>query len=70
MILHEYFRTEANYIHQELQTSILNRQYHFLRSIVGAAINADFPFLSQTIIKALNFGAYIIYFVHNISCTN
>ncbi len=34
-----------------------SRQYDFLRSVVVAALQVQRPFLSQTVIKALNFHA-------------
>lgn len=57
MILFELFNTEDHPAYQRLQVSNLNRQYDFLRSVVSVAIEAQRPFLSQTIIKALNFQA-------------
>jgi prophage maintenance system killer protein len=49
--------TEQNPVYQELEVSNGNRQYDFLRSIVGAALAVDRAFLSNHIIKALNFHA-------------
>ena len=43
--------------YERLSVANLNRQYDFLRSAVGAAIEIGRPFLSQTVIKALNFHA-------------
>lgn len=57
MILYEIFGTENHPIYEDLQVSNLNRQYDFLRSIVFAAIEAERPFLSQTVIRSLNFHA-------------
>lgn len=48
---------ESNPVYQALQISNVARQYEFLRSIVAAAIAADRRFLSQHVIKALNFHA-------------
>jgi len=48
---------ESNPVYQALQISNVARQYDFLRSIVAAAIAADRRFLSQHVIKALNFHA-------------
>lgn len=59
MILYELLGEEANQIYQGLQASNLDRQYQFLRSIVDVAICADRPFLSQTVIKAINFHAIV-----------
>lgn len=57
MILFELFGSEENPIYQELEIANGNRQYDFLRSIVIASIKAGRPFLSQHVIKALNFQA-------------
>ncbi len=57
MILFELTGSEAHPIYQELEVSNGNRQYDFLRSIVGAAVAADKRFISQHLIKALNFQA-------------
>jgi len=57
LILFELSGTEANPVYQELEISNGNRQYDFLRSIVVAALAANAPFLSQQIIKALNYHA-------------
>jgi Fic family protein len=48
---------ESDPVYQALQISNVARQYDFLRSIVAAAIAADRKFLSQHVIKALNFHA-------------
>ena len=57
MILFELTGSEDNPLYQELEVSNGNRQYDFLRSIIGAAISANKIFLSQHVIKALNFQA-------------
>lgn len=57
MILFELTNTESHPLYQSLEIANGNRQYDFLRSIVTIAIGASRPFLSQTIIKALNFQA-------------
>lgn len=57
MILFELTGSEAHPIYQDLEVSNGDRQYDFLRSIVTAAIAADKRFLSQHVIKALNFQA-------------
>lgn len=49
--------TEQDPVYQELEVSNGNRQYDFLKSIVGAALATRRPFLSNHIIKALNFHA-------------
>lgn len=55
MILFELTGTEAHPVYQELQIANGNRQYDFLRSIVVAALGANRLFLSQHVIKALNY---------------
>ena len=57
MILFELTGSEAHPVYQELEVSNGNRQYDFLRSIVTAALQANKRFLSQHVIKALNFQA-------------
>lgn len=57
MILFELFGTEENPIYRDLQISNIARQYDFLRSLVLSSINAENRFLSQHILKALNFHA-------------
>lgn len=57
MILFELFGAEANPVYQELEISNGNRQYDFLRSIVLAALAANCRFLSQQVIRALNYHA-------------
>jgi Fic family protein len=57
MILFELFRTEANPVYQALEVENGNRQYDFMRSLIPAAIAADRVFLSQHVIKMLNFHA-------------
>jgi Fic family protein len=57
LILFELFGTEANPVYQELEISNGNRQYDFLRSLVLAALAANCQFLSQQVIRALNYHA-------------
>lgn len=57
MILFELTGSEQNLVYQELEVSNGNRQYDFLKSIVHAAVAIQRPFLSEHIIKALNFQA-------------
>lgn len=57
MILHEITGTEDHPAYQSLEVSNGNRQYSFLESIVVASIEMGRPFLSQHVIKALNFHA-------------
>jgi Fic family protein len=53
----ELVNTEDNPVYQALEIANGNRQYDFLRSIVIASLNIGRPFLSQHVIKALNFHA-------------
>lgn len=57
MILFEITGTEDHPAYQELEVSNGNRQYDFLMSIVAASIQMGRPFLSATVVKALNFHA-------------
>lgn len=57
MILFEITGTEDHPEYQALEVSNGGRQYDFLQSIVLAATKLGKPFLSQQIIKALNFHA-------------
>lgn len=57
MILFELTLTEEHSAYQALEISNGGRQYDFLRSIVTAAVAVDRGFLSQTVIKALNYQA-------------
>jgi len=57
VILFEITGTEDHAEYQALEVSNGGRQYDFLRSIVLAATKLEKPFLSQQIIKALNFHA-------------
>lgn len=57
MILFEITGTEEHKEYQALEVSNGARQYGFLRSVVLAATKLEKPFLSQQIIKALNFHA-------------
>ena len=57
MIVFELTNSEGHPVYQALEAENGNRQYDFLRSIVAASIAIDRPFLSQHVIKALNFHA-------------
>lgn len=57
MILFELTGSESHPAYQALEISNGNRQYDFLRSIVVASLEVGRPFLSQHLIKALNFHA-------------
>lgn len=57
MIVYELTGTEQHPDYENLESLNLDRQLNFLQSLVTTAINLDRKFLSQTIIKALNFYA-------------
>lgn len=57
MILFEITGSESSPAYQNLEISNGSRQYDFLRSMVLASLEVERPFLSQTVIKALNFHA-------------
>lgn len=59
MIVFELVNTENHPVYQALEISNGNRQYDFLRSIVQASLDIGKPFLSQQVIKALNFHAIV-----------
>ena len=57
MIVYELTRTENSPIYKNLEYFNSDRQLHFLESMVSVALDAKRFFLSQTLIKALNFHA-------------
>ena len=57
MILYEVTGTEQHPVYQMLEYFNSDRQLHFLESMVRVALDTQRPFLSQTLIKALNFHA-------------
>ncbi|MBV8045877.1 MAG: Fic family protein [Paludibacterium sp.] len=58
MILFELCNEQESHpVYQAFEVSNGIRQYDFLRSIVGASIDMQRPFLSTTVLKALNFHA-------------
>lgn len=57
MILFDLGGTEANPIYQSMAISNGDRQFSFLQSLVDAALTSGQPYLSETILKALNFHA-------------
>lgn len=57
MILFELTNTEQHPAYKALEVANGTRQYDLLRSLVEVALEIDKPFLSQTIIKSLNFHA-------------
>ena len=64
MIIHEIVGTEDHPVYQALEVSNGERQYDFLRSIVLASLQIGHPFLSQSVIKALNFHAITCLHTH------
>ena len=59
MILFDLDPTEHNASYQRLQVSNLDRQYQFFRSIFEASISTNRIYVSQNVIKALNFHAIV-----------
>jgi hypothetical protein len=57
VIVFELTNSEQHPVYQALEISNGNRHYDFLQSIVMASLAIGRPFLSQQIIKALNFHA-------------
>jgi len=57
VIVYELTNTEQDPFYQALEIANGNRQYDFLRSMVAVSLGMGRTFLSQTIIKALNFQA-------------
>jgi hypothetical protein len=57
MHLFEITHDESQPAYAELAVSNNNRQYDFLRSIVVAALAVQRPYISETLLKALNFHA-------------
>ena len=54
MILHELTGSEEHPAYRKMEIENSDRQYGFLRSSVEAALAANRPFLSQTVLKAIN----------------
>ena len=57
MILYDTSGSEADPNYQSLAISNGERQFSFLQSIIGSAVSTNHTFLSQSILKALNFHA-------------
>jgi Fic family protein len=57
MILYETFRTEDNPVYRTLEVENGDRQYNFMRSLIAAALATDRLWISQHLIKMLNFHA-------------
>jgi|SRR5690606_15683851 Fic family protein len=57
MILFELTESEQHPAYQALEIANGNRQYDFLRSIVAASLSVQRPFLSEHLLKALNYHA-------------
>lgn len=64
MILHEIYRNEEHPVYKQLETSNGERHYDFLRSIVEAAVAANRPFISQQILRSLNYHAIACLHTH------
>lgn len=59
MILFELTGTEDHAAYQALEIENADRHYSFLQSMVMASLAVERPFLSETIIKAINFHAIV-----------
>lgn len=59
MYLFELTGSESHPAYQDLEISNGTRQYDFLRSMVAASGQMGRPFLSETLIKALNYHAIV-----------
>lgn len=57
MILFELTGNESHPAYQELEIANAERHYSFLQSIVTTSISVDRPFISKTVLKALNYHA-------------
>ena len=57
MILFELTGAENHVAYQALEISNADRHYSFLQSIVAASLSVDKRFLSQTVLKAINYHA-------------
>jgi Fic family protein len=57
VILFEITGSEQHPSYQALEISNAERHYSFLQSIVAASLQMERPFLSQTVLKAINFHA-------------
>jgi Fic family protein len=64
VILFEITQSEEHESYQELEIANGNRQYDFLRSMVAAAVKLQRPFLSQQLLRALNFHAIACLHTH------
>jgi len=64
VILFELTRSEAHPAYRRLEIENAIRHYDFLRSMVVASLEMGRPFLSQQIIKALNFHAIACLHTH------
>ena len=59
MNIYDLEGTEDDPVYQELAATNLARHYDFLESMIEAAIASGRPWLSQSLIKALNFHAIV-----------
>jgi fido (protein-threonine AMPylation protein) len=64
VIVFELTGSENHPAYQELEIANGNRQYDFLRSIVSTSLSLGRPFLSQQLLKALNFHAIACLHTH------
>ena len=59
MNLYEITESESNPVYQQVESSNHIRHYDFLLSVVQAAIDSNQPWLSESLIKAINFHAIV-----------
>ena len=59
MDLFELEGSEQNPVYQQVATANSRRHYDFLRSMISAALDSKRPWLSQWLIKAINFHAIV-----------
>jgi Fic family protein len=57
VIVYEITGTEHHSVYETLEVENGNRHYSFLQSVVTASLSIGRPFLSQTVIKAINYHA-------------
>ncbi|MHC8509373.1 MAG: Fic family protein [Rhodospirillales bacterium] len=64
MIIYELTESESDPAYKALHVSNIKRHYNFLLSAIEASLDIDRPFLSQTVIKALNYHAIACLHTH------
>ena len=59
MNLYELSESESNPVYQQVESSNHIRHYDFLLSVIQAAIDSNQPWLSESLIKAINYHAIV-----------